>query len=304
MRARLVACAGLMLLAVGCGNRQAEVLPAGLPAAKVARCVMSFPDVRAGRLARARLAGDIARYLARRPGRVVYAAHDLVSGISLGPGRRRDELVMAGGARVDLLMALLSRRAGKLGEGEGERDLAARMFAESDAGVAGAVWARVGGSGAMSAFYRRMGLGHTTPGRGGDWGGTTSSPSDRVRLLKALVKGGGGLSAADRDLVLGLMGRPPEGQGWGVSAAARRGDRVALVNGATPRPSVHDTWAVGSYGRIAGTGRDLLLSVQTDLQPGEGAGIETVEGVARMIGTRWDGLTPTTRRPCPTNPLP
>ncbi|MEU4515263.1 serine hydrolase [Nonomuraea wenchangensis] len=302
MRARLVACVGLMLLAAGCGNRRIEVLPAAPPAAKVARCVMSFPDVRAARLARARLVHDIARYLSRRPGRIVYAVDDLVSGITLGYGRGREELITASGAKVDIVMALLARRAGRLDEDE--RDLAERMIRESDNRAADVMWSRIGGSGAMSAFYRRIGLRHTTPGRGIYWGGTTSSPSDRVRLLKVLVKGGGGLSAADRDLVLGLMGRVQEDQAWGVSAAARRGDRVALKNGWTPRPFVHGTWAVSSYGRVAGPGRDLLLSVQTDLQPGDGAGIETVEGVARMIGTRWDGLTPTTRRPCPTNPLP
>ncbi|MEV4286393.1 serine hydrolase [Nonomuraea bangladeshensis] len=302
MRARLVAGVGVLLLAGGCGSRQAQVLPAAPPAVKVARCVMSFPDVRGARLARARLADDIARYLARRPGRIVYAVHDLVSGVTLGYGRHRDELITASGAKVDIVMALLARRAGRLDEDE--RDLAERMIRESDNRAADVMWARIGGSGAMSAFYRRIGLRRTTPGRGIYWGGTTSSPSDRIRLLKVLVKGGGGLSAADRDLVLGLMGRVQEDQAWGVSAAARRGDRVALKNGWTPRPFVHGTWAVSSYGRIAGPGRDLLLSVQTDLQPGDGAGIETVEGVARMIGTRWDGLTPTTRRPCPTNPLP
>ncbi len=302
MRARLVACVGVVLLTGGCGSRQVQVLPAGPPAAKVARCVMSFPDVRAGRLARARLVGDIARYLSRRPGRIVYAVHDLVSGITLGYGRRRDELALAGGAQVDLVMALLARRG--RGLDEDERRLAERMIRESDPKAADTMWSRIGGSGAMSAFYRRIGLRHTTPGPGAAWGDTTSSPSDRVRLLKVLVKGGGGLSAADRELVLGLMGRVQEDQAWGVSAAARRDDRVTLRNGWTPRPLVHGTWAVSSYGRIAGPGRDLLLSVQSDLQPEEGAGIETVEGVARMIGTRWDGLSPTTRRPCPTNPLP
>ncbi|MEZ7132487.1 serine hydrolase [Nonomuraea sp. AD125B] len=302
MRARLVAGVGVLLLAGGCGSRQGQVLPAAPPAVKVARCVMSFPDVRGARLARARLADDIARYLARRPGRIVYAVHDLVSGVTLGYGRHRDELITASGAKVDIVMALLARRAGRLDEDE--RDLAVRMITESDNRAADVMWARIGGSGAMSAFYRRIGLRHTTPGRGIYWGGTTSSPSDRIRLLKVLVKGGRGLSAADRHLVLGLMGRVQEDQTWGVSAAARRGDRVALKNGWAPRPFVHGTWAVSSYGRIAGPGRDLLLSVQTDLQPGDGAGIETVEGVARMIGTRWDGLTPTVRRPCPTNPLP
>ncbi|MEW9555196.1 serine hydrolase [Nonomuraea sp. NPDC050783] len=303
MYAKIAACAGLVLLAGGCGKERPEILPTAARAPiKAARCVMKFPDVPAGRIARARLERDIARYLARRPGRVVYAARDLVGGAEVAQGEHQNDMITASGAKVDILMALLARRDGGLDEGE--RDLASRMIRESDNSAADALWSRVGGGGALSEFYRRIGLSRTTPGPSVYWGGTNTSPSDRLRLLKVLVKGGGGLSAKDRELVLGLMGRVLREQAWGVSAAARDGDRVALKNGWTPRPFIHNTWAVTSYGRVTGRGRDLLLSVQTDQQPGEGAGIETIEGVARMIGTRLDGLTPTTLRPCPTHPIP
>ncbi|WP_236050620.1 serine hydrolase [Nonomuraea cypriaca] len=295
-----------LALVTGCGAERAPVVPAVVkPPVKVARCVLKFPDRRAGAAARARLERDLARYAADRPGRIVYGALDLASGIRLGHGEHDHELITASGAKVDIVAALLQRRTGRLDEEE--LDLATRMIKESDNRAADALWSRVGGSGAMSAFYRKAGLRETTPGPGIYWGGTKSSPADRIRLLKVLVKGVKGvkgLSAADRRLVLGLMGQVMREQAWGVSAAARRGDRVALKNGWTPRPFIHNTWAVTSYGRILGPGRDLLLSVQTDQQPGHGAGVQTIERLARMIGTRLDDLSPTIERPCPTNPIP
>ncbi|WP_170222970.1 serine hydrolase [Nonomuraea turkmeniaca] len=301
MRAIWVAWAGLTLVA-GCGTERAPIVPAAARApVKVARCVLKFPDARAGTAARARLLRDLSRYVRGRPGRVVYAAHDLVTGVTLGQGAHEHDMITASGAKVDILAALLARRSGGLDEGE--RDLADRMIRESDNRAADTMWSRVGGGGAMSAFYDRAGLRETTPGPSRFWGGTNTSPADRIRLLKVLVQGGKGLSAADRRLVLGLMGRVQKDQAWGVSAAARPGDRVALKNGWTPRPFIHNTWAVTSYGRVVGPGRDLLLSVQTDQQPGEGTGIETIEGVARMIGARLDALAPTITRPCPTNPV-
>ncbi|MFI7697449.1 serine hydrolase [Nonomuraea sp. NPDC049480] len=257
--------------------------------------------MRAGRAARARLQHDISRYLSRRPGRIVYAALDLVTGARLGRGEHEHDMITASGAKVDVVMALLARRSGGLDEGE--RDLAARMIRESDNSAADAMWSRVGAGGGMSAFYDRVDLRETTPGPSKYWGGTTTSPADRIRLLKVLVRGGKGLSAADRRLVLGLMGRVQKDQAWGVSAAARPGDRVALKNGWTPRPFIHNTWAVTSYGRIVGPGRDLLLSVQTDRQPGEGTGVQSIEGIARMIGFRLHTLSPTTARPCPATPI-
>ncbi|WP_246074899.1 serine hydrolase [Nonomuraea terrae] len=291
---------GLALVA-GCGAEPVPVKPAAVRApVKAARCFLKYPDVRAGHAARARLERDIAHYVGDRPGRIVYAAVDLVSGVSLGQGRHDGDLITASGAKVDILAALLQRRDGRLDEHE--RDLASRMITESDNSAADALWSRVGGGAAMGDFYRRIGLKETTPGPSSYWGGTKTSPADRIRLMKVLVKGGKGLSSADRALLLGLMEQVRREQAWGVSAAARPGDRVALKNGWTPRPFVQKTWAVTSYGRVVGPGRDLLLSVQTDRQPGEGTGIQTIEGIARLIGSRLDSLTPTISRPCPTKP--
>ncbi|MFI7638242.1 serine hydrolase [Nonomuraea sp. NPDC049400] len=303
MRAKWMAAWSMLVpvLAAGCGTESGPVAPVAVKAPiKVARCVMKFPDPRAAATARVRLERDISRYVSTRPGRIVYGALDLVTGVSFGEGEHRHDIITASGAKVDILAALLLRGTGELDEEE--RDLAARMITESDNSAADALWSRVGGS--MSDFYTRVGLRETTPGPGIYWGGTTTSPADRIRLMKVLVKGGRGLTAPDRRLVLDLMSRVQKDQSWGVSAAARPGDRVALKNGWTPRPFVGNaSWAVTSYGRIVGPGRDLLLSVQTDHQPGEGAGIETIEGVARLIGARLDTLSPTITRPCPTRPI-
>lgn len=300
MRTVGTACVGLALVA-GCGAGAPPVQPVMVRApVKVARCFLKFPDVRGGRINRARLQRDLARYVAGRPGHVVYGAHDLVSGAWLGQGQHRNDIITASGAKVDIVAALLHRRSGRLDEDE--LDLATRMVTESDNDAADRLWARIGGGATMSGFYRRIGLKETTPGPGKYWGGTLTSPADRIRLLKVLVKGGRGLSSRSRAQVLSLMGRVVKDQAWGVSAAARPQDRVALKNGWTPRPFVRNTWAVTSYGRVHGPGRDLLLSVQTDQQPGEGTGIETIEGIARMIGTRLASLSPTRTRRCPTNP--
>ncbi|MGW2152961.1 serine hydrolase [Nonomuraea sp. NPDC001699] len=295
---RLLVVAVVWGFVTGCSVERLPGVPGVVKVrAKVDRCVLKFRDKRAGRAARARLEHDVEQYVSRRPGRVAYSMLELTSGLTLGRAEHQHDMITASGVKVDILTALVLGH-GTLGEEE--RDLAERMIIESDNGAADALWGRVGG--AMGDFYRRMGLNETVPGPGVFWGGTNTSPADRIRLLQVLVNGGEGLSDRDRALVLGLMGRVVKDQSWGVSAAARPVDRVALKNGWTPRPFIHNTWAVTSYGRVVGPGRDLLLAVQTDGQPGEGVGIETIEGVARMIGSRLDELSPTTPRSCPRNP--
>ncbi|MGW7483661.1 serine hydrolase [Nonomuraea muscovyensis] len=288
----------------GCGTERAVGPPSPVTSARprvtVAPCVLKVADPRAGRAARTRLLRDLDRYLAGRPGRVVFGAHDLVTGVRLGRGAHDGGIITASGAKVDILARLLLLR--RTGLRAGERELASRMIRESDNAAADTLWWRVGAGGGMSDFYRRAAMRETTPGPSRFWGGTTTSPADRIRLLTVLVRGGARMSAGDRRLVLDLMSRVRPEQAWGVSAAARPGDRVAVKNGWTPRPFVRNTWAVTSYGRITGPGRDLLLSVQTDQQAGEGQGIQTIEGLARLIGTRLDGLAPVRSRPCAARP--
>lgn len=295
----------LLSLTAGCGAEQAAVIPAAAkPPSKVARCVLKIPSPRAGAEARAQLVRDLAAYIATRPGRIVYGAMDLVTGVQFGQGAHDHDIITASGAKVDILTALLHQRTQDLTEEE--RDLAILMITESDNLAADALWSRVGASSAMSAFYESVGLTETTPGPDIYWGGTLTSPTDRIRLLKLLVRGDksgkSDLTAADRRFVLRLMSRVQKDQSWGVSAAARPGDRVALKNGWTPRPFISGTWAMTSYGRIEGPDRDLLLSVQTDNQPGPDMGIETIERVSRRIGNRLDSLAPNITRPCTGNP--
>ncbi|MFI6793562.1 serine hydrolase [Nonomuraea sp. NPDC050383] len=289
----------------GCEDQPARTLPPVVEAAgervRAARCLLRLPDPVAGAAARAELTADLRRYVAGRPGRVVFAAHDLVTGVRLGQGEHEHDIITASGAKVDILTALMLRRPSL---DAAEQDLASRMIRESDNLAADALWARVGAGEGMSAFYRRVGLRETVPGPGRYWGGTTTSPADRLRLLRLLVDGGEGLAPPARRTILGLMGRVQADQAWGVSAAARPHDRVALKNGWTARPFVHDTWAVTSYGRITGDGRDLLLSVQTDQQAGEGQGIQAIEGLARTIGRRLRLLTPFRAHTCPAGAAP
>lgn len=299
MRARWAAFAAAGGLMAGCGTEAVMLQVPAHPHVVLPACRLDVPDPTAAATARTRLLRDIDHYLARRQGRIVYSAHDLVTGLKLGRGEHESGIITASGAKVDILTALLLRR-GKLSDSE--NDQAKRMIRESDNWAADALWWRVGAGYGMGQFYRRMGLRETVPGPSRYWGGTTTSPADRIRLLRLLVEGGRGLRAKDRDLVLDLMSHVQRDQAWGVSAAARPGDRVALKNGWTPRPFVHNTWAVTSYGRIHGPGRDLLLSVQTDLQPGEGSGIQAIEGLARLIGRRLDRLSPTMVRACAARP--
>ncbi|WP_327589010.1 class A beta-lactamase-related serine hydrolase [Nonomuraea sp. NBC_00507] len=225
------------------------------------------------------------RYLAGRPGPVTAMVKDLATGrlYRYHPGER---LITASSAKVQILMALLLKTPWKKVPEAVRRD-AELMIRYSDNHAADRLWLRIGGAPGFTKAGRRFGLKHTQ-GVAGDcldlycWGITRTSVDDQIRLMSALVSGKSPLKGAERERVLGLMGKVVDGQDWGISAAACRGERVALKNGWLKRVSTK-RWAVISVGLIRGDGHDYAVAVLTEGSSDVGYGIATVEGVAKRI---------------------
>ncbi len=276
----------------------APAAPAVHPPAPV-QCVTAYRDKKVTAKARRKLTADLQKFVSGRAGRVGVMARDLRTGATVGYRQDVHEWITASGAKVDILVTLLRQaRASHRRLSAWERDTAVDMITHSDNRAADALYSRIGGASALEATYGKLRMRDTTPGPGMYWGGTTTSPADRVRLMTALVQGAAGLHEDDRRYVLQLMENVEREQRWGISAAARPGDHVALKNGWTPRPFVHNTWAVTSYGHVYGADHDYVLSVQTDVQPDMGVGMATIEHISRMISDRLPQLDEVRHRRC------
>jgi hypothetical protein len=133
----------------------------------------------------------------------------------------------------------------------------------------------------MSRIDRRLGMKHTVP-YPVVWGATHTCPYDQVKLLRVLTDQRSPLSPAHRRYVLGLMHTVTPEQAWGISAAARPGEKVALKNGWVPMHLMGTGWEVNSIGRITGRGHDFLIAVFTAGAPDMGIGVQTAEHLATL----------------------
>ncbi|GAA4236950.1 serine hydrolase [Actinomadura meridiana] len=227
-------------------------------------------------------------YVGQRPGKAGVMATDLRTGLSFGENEAGD-FVSASVMKVDILASLLLQRQRErpgvgtgIGLSAGERELAGQMIRESDNSAADALYSKAGNSSGVEKSNKRLGLTDTTP-YPMSWGSSWTSPADQVRLLTTLVSERSPLAAPGRGYVLGLMGSVLDEQAWGVSAAARPGEKVALKNGWTPVYHQGHGWAVNSVGRITGGGHDFLVAVCSGGSPTMEAGVATVEHVADQV---------------------
>ena len=234
-----------------------------------------------------------ASYVATREGVVLAAVFDLRTGQTwtLGQGRPQAE---ASVVKLDVLETLLAGR-GSSGLSAADQELAGEMIEDSDNDAATSLWYQVGGASGIRSFNTTAGLADTAPSSCVNcpgfpwpgWGLSTTTPSDQLTLLRALVQPNSLLTGTERSYALSLMENVTPDQRWGVSGGVPAQATVALKNGWLPLDSAGRDWQINSVGWISGRGRDYLMAVLSTGDPSEQYGIDTISQLAAMV---WDSL--------------
>jgi hypothetical protein len=139
----------------------------------------------------------------------------------------------------------------------------------------------VGGVAGMNAFDRRMHATHTTNSL--EYGATITTAADRTKISLRMLHGGGPLRRPARKTAWHYMSHVHPTQRWGITAGLPRGWSVAQKNGFYPMTG--HGWRVGSTGfvRAPGSNQGYAITVMTDQNTSQFAGIRLVERVARKI---------------------
>lgn len=241
----------------------------------------------------AALSPDLAAFLAEREGEVSVA-------VAI-PGQRRvyatpgtSHLRLASVAKVPIMLALLSQARVEQRElTENEAYLLNTMITLSDNAAADSLWGAIGGADGMAAFLDAACVRGMQPDAEGYWGSSTASAHSLAVLLARLFQGrivDGSRRALALDLLSGIQAYD---QWWGVTAGLPdempTGGRVGLKVGWYP---AEEGWWVNSVGFVEpGNERPVyVLAILTNGQPSFEYGLETVEGVARLVNAQLSGL--------------
>jgi len=217
---------------------------------------------------------------AQAHGAVSVAVTDLGTGQTLTYGAAGHGFATASIVKVDILSTLLLQA-----QDQGttltasQESLATTMIENSDNDSATALWNEIGQEGGLNAANKRFGLTSTTGGTEGNWGLTSTTSADQLRLLRQVFTSDSLLSSRSRDYIQGLLNQVESDQRWGVSAAASGSD-YAVKNGWLPR-SATGLWVINSIGRVERNGQELLVAVVSDGNLSESSGISLVQSVAQ-----------------------
>jgi beta-lactamase class A len=247
------------------------------PGARVSVGICSAP--RAYRSLAAKLSADIQGALRGRSGHHAVTVYDATTKVSChtGSGRHFDSASIV---KAIILAALLRwHQETRTSLSAWERYEATLMITQSGNDAATALWNEVGLS-RLQHFLNLAKMSETQLGQDGYWGLTQVTAHDEMLLLQLLTLPNSVLSSSSRSYELRLMSEVIPSQRWGTPAGAPHGVTVHVKNGWLP----DDTgWHINSIGAFTGKGKNYLIAVLTDDNPSEQYGIDTVEGVARLV---------------------
>ncbi|MET7952263.1 serine hydrolase [Micromonospora sp. NPDC005324] len=183
--------------------------------------------------------------------------------------------------KVNILAALLLREQMRNRDlSSGARRLAEAMIVASDNDAASTLWREIEGQRGLAAANRTLGLRETRPNT--QWGLTTTTAADQIRLLTVMTTPNGPLKTPNCRFILELMGRVNPDQQWGVTAGAEANNIESYVkNGWTTVTEDNNRWLVNSIGRIVEPDRDWLIAVLSDHHVSQEEGIRVVENATR-----------------------
>jgi hypothetical protein len=277
---------GLSVVGFGSGVAYAEISPPLSAEPGPPGTAPSAPSARSS-VAVARTKPQLEQYVQKVGGRLSIAVVDRVTGAQLSVGTRKFQTASI--VKVDILAALLLKHS-KQGTTltANERTLATKMITVSDNDAATRLFDAVGGVPGLTAANKTFGLRETAPTP--DWGSTTTTAIDQVRLLQTVTAPQSPLNEPSRELILELMGDVVDEQAWGVSAAAPdAASGVFVKNGWDTRSADDGLWVVNSIGRVKEDGHDWLVAVLSDHHQSQEKGITVVEGAAKLALTQLRG---------------
>jgi len=231
-------------------------------------------------------AQPISSYLATRQTTVSVAFEDLQTGQITLLGSQAPQFT-ASMSKLDIAETLVhQQKPGAPIVPAGLKSTVASMLEWSDNEAAVKLWKAVGNGPAISAFNQAIGMDATEVPYWEAFGRVKTTPHDQLILLSQLLPDSDTslLSSAQRSFLLTLLNHVVSDQRWGVSGGMPPGATADLKNGWVPLDGMGGPdWQVNSAGWVHGGGVNFLLAVMTTGNPNKESGVETIDGVAKIV---------------------
>lgn len=215
--------------------------------------------------------------------KVIYTSNDNVAIAVYSPRTRKTysatnapghKFHTASTVKVTVLAGLLAKQSGGLSDKQ--YNLAKAMIEQSDNNATTALFESLGGQRGLQNAFDKFGMTNSTARE--NWGLSTTTPQDQIKLLNNVFYKSRLLSPQDQKLIISLMSNVEADQSWGISADS---NHFAIKNGWLNYGD--SKWIVNSIGYVKNrNGTDYTIAIYTDKNSNFQVGQQTIEQLARV----------------------
>lgn len=175
--------------------------------------------------------------------------------------------------KVSILAGLMLKQQSPLSSSQEE--LAKKMIEQSDNDSTTTLFNELGGKEGLQETFNKFGMKNSVAYT--QWGLTTTTPADQIKLLNNIFYKSNLLSNQERATIRNMMDNVESDQAWGISAGS---NNFAIKNGWLSYGS--DDWIVNSIGYVKNdNGTSYTIAIYTDKNNSMVTGQQTIEQLAR-----------------------
>lgn len=221
--------------------------------------------------------------------KVIYTSNDNVAIAVYSPRTRKiysatntpgHKFHTASTVKVAVLAGILANQSSGLSDKQ--YSLAKAMIEQSDNDATTTLFNELGGQKGLQETFNKFGMSNSTAHQ--NWGLSTSTPRDQVKLLNNIFYKSKLLTTQDQKVIGSLMSNVEADQNWGISADS---NHFAIKNGWLSYGN--SKWIVNSIGYVKNSnGTDYTIAVYTDKNSTMQVGQQTIEQLARVTKNKME----------------
>jgi len=182
--------------------------------------------------------------------------------------------------KVAVAMLLLHQKEQaqeELSEAEEER-MSSMILSSDNEATSALLNESLGGFGSLQTIFDEFGMENTTVNLA-NWGNTTTTAEDQMKLLKELYFSSEYLSEESQDYIIHLMTQIDDDQSWGVYAGS---DDVSFKNGWLTTEGESGEWVITSIGKVSDGDHAYLAVALSDGNPSVEEGSHVIEELVKL----------------------
>ena len=164
-----------------------------------------------------------------------------------------------------------------------QKAIAYKMITESDNDSATALFKQIGKDAGIQRLINNLGMSHSLISGTNQWGLTSTTSEDYMKVMKQIFVGGSYISASNREYIQSLMNNVDKNQRWGLPANYSSDSKVYVKDGWLPLGNNYTNAIINSASRVKNSKSDYIVVQMSNEDNTQNDGLDMLNRIGQKV---------------------